>query len=100
MGGIREEGAGVRDMQAVPQLKCKEIACWFDDDFRALDIYCEWKRTGVLEMHPRLCREFRRAWCRYFVRMKPLDVRVPKWLRSNGDWTGVSVEYQRRRGVL
>mgnify|MGYP001193024438 CR=1 FL=1 len=99
MGGIREDGAGVRDPKALPGLKCREIAIWFDSDFMALDAYCEWKATGVLRMHPRLCREFRRAWCRYFVRLAP-GGRPPKWLRGYSRWAGVSIEYQRRHGVL
>lgn len=113
MGGMHDEAGGIRDMHAVPQLMCKEIACLFDDDFRALDLYCAWKASRKLEdessiefmrrtfhVTPRLCRQFRRAWCRYFVRFKPLEIRAPSWLESYGDWKGMSVGYQQQRGIV
>lgn len=100
MGGITDDGPGVRDPKAVPKLKCKEIAIWFDSDFVALDAYCAWKVTGDLWMQPGLCREFRRAWCRYYARLTPPEVRPPRWFKGFSRWTGASLEYQRQHGVL
>jgi hypothetical protein len=100
MGGMRDDGFGVRDPNALPGLKCIEIACWFDDDFQALDAYCQWKRTGHLQMTRGLCREFRRAWCRYYARHAPLRVKPPKWFKGFSRWLGVGIEYQRKHGVL
>lgn len=87
------------DPQAVPRLKAIEIACWFDSDFAALDAYGQWRRTGLLDMTLSLCQQFRRAWCRYYVRFKPLDVKKPAWLQEQGKWTGISVEWSKTHGV-
>lgn len=96
-GGIRNEyGAPIPvDPNAVHSLKCIEIATWFDNDFRALEAYCTWKHIGFLSMSPRLCREFRDAWCRYFVRMQPLGVIKPAWMRGYSKWQCVSIGFQR-----
>ena len=102
MGGYRDRDdiPSPRTPDAIPGLKCREIACWFDDDFRALDAYCLWKATGKLEMTPRLCREFRKAWCRYYVRLMPLHIkRRPVWMGGFGKWKGVSVGWSKQWGI-
>lgn len=99
MGGIRDEESGGIGVLDVPGLKSKEISLWFDNDFHALEIYCEWKQTGYLRMTYQLCREFRRAWCRYYVRLRPAEVRRPRWMRGWTCWQGASVEWCKNNGV-
>ena len=95
-GGIKENDiSGVHDPRAVPRLKCIEIACWFDDDFHALEVYCHWKKTGILRMTSNLCQQFKRAWSRYYVRLKPLNVKRPKWHREDVKWQGISLGWTR-----
>lgn len=112
LGGLSEESKGVRDPNAIPGLLSLEISSWFDDS-KTLDAYCTWKATEkrrdededrfnkrALRMHPKLCRQFRRAWCRYFVRYGLPGERKPEWMKGWDCWKGQSVEYQRSWGIL
>jgi hypothetical protein len=116
MGGKREDPLpGIiipRDVQAIPQLQCKQIAVWFDSDFHALEQYCTWKCAisgawetegdvlrRTLGMTYRLCNEFRRAWCRYYVQTQPLEVQKPRWMRGWEQWRGSSVARAQAHGV-
>ena len=99
MGGIRDDDTGPLTIRGVPGLKSKEVSLWFDSDFHALEVYCIWKVTGQFQMTYTLCREFRRAWCRYYVRLKPMDVKRPRWMRGHECWKGTSIEFCKRYGV-
>jgi len=100
-GGVWEKDAppGEFDPNAVPRLKSIEIACWFDNDFTALDSYCAWKGSGKLNMTPAMCRQFKVAWARYYVRMRPLNQRKPKWLKGESSYQGVSLRWARDHGL-
>lgn len=99
-GPDRSEARGVRDPRAVQNLKQIEIASWFDDDFSALDVYGQWKVSGKLSMTQTICRQFRRAWARYYTRLQPLGQKPPNWLKGYTKWRGVSLGYQKKFGVL
>lgn len=119
MGGLWDEGQEpevyherIDDPAPIPKAHCKQIALWFDEDFRALDAYCAWKgsrkwegeseedfNVRVLRMRPSLCRQFRRSWCRYYVQTHQKRPR-PLWMHSIKDWFGKSIEFQRKRGIL
>ena len=95
--GIKSDDIpGVRDPRALKNLKSIEIAVWFDNDFLGLMAWGTYKLTGEIRMTKFLCNEFRKAWARYFVRLKPFGVIAPKWLGGYSRWAGISMGYQKK----
>ena len=102
----------IDDPAPIPKAHCKQVALWFDEDFRALDAYCHWKgsrkrrdeteedfNARTLGMRPSLCKQFRRAWCRYYIQTHQKRPR-PLWMLGLKVWRGKSIEYQRQHGIL
>ncbi len=83
---------GSRDFmrQTIPDLLSLEVASWFDDR-EALERYAAWKDNQTLRMDADICREFRWAWCRWFVRMGPLGVHRPAWMRGWGEYQRIAI---------
>jgi len=67
-----------------------EVPNWFDDpDF--IRIYALYRYSGVLRMSEEVCKGFRAAWARWYVRFRPLDVIRPRWLRGESRYRRLSV---------
>jgi len=67
-----------------------EVPNWFDDpDF--IRIYALYRYSGTLAMSRELCKGFRAAWARWYVRLRPLGVIRPRWLRGESRYRRLSV---------
>lgn len=79
--------------QTTPDTLSLEVSGWFDEH-GTLERFARWRvENRSLRVSRAMCEDFRRAWCRWFVRLQPLGVMRPRWMRGHDEYKRIAFGY-------